>query len=62
MSDELHCLFVTLASITTLVMPSEAQPLFAVCACALAVIARLAPEGEDVDGRTRPNRHDVTGR
>lgn len=60
--DEVHCLFVTLASITTLVMPAQVQPLFAACAFALAVIARLAPPAGDAGGHAHQDRHDVTGR
>ena len=62
MSDELHCLFVTLACIMTLVMPTQVQPLFAVCALALAVLARLAPASEHADGHAHQDRHDLTGR
>ena len=55
MSDDIYCLFVIFACIVVLAMPRPAQPLFALCAFALALTARFTC---DTPPRIAQQRHD----
>lgn len=59
--DDAYCLFVTLACILTLVMPSAAQPLLAVLAAGLAVAAALTPGPTHPTNLTRPQQRGIPG-
>lgn len=53
MDDDVFCLFVVLAGMLALSVPSAARGLFAVFACGLALAAQLLPKAADAAGPRR---------
>jgi hypothetical protein len=60
--DDVYCLFVTFTCLLTLAIPTVGQPILAVFAFTLAVLARLAPHTEGPGHRTGTDRHNLAGR
>jgi hypothetical protein len=59
--DDAYCLFVTVSCMLTLILPSAAQPLFALLAFALAVTALISAGRERPARPTQPRRGGVPG-
>jgi hypothetical protein len=59
--DDAYCLFVTFSCMLTLILPSAAQPLFALVAFALAVTALTSAGREHPARPTQPHRGGVPG-
>ncbi len=47
MNDDVYCVFILIACIVTLAVPSNGQVIVAVFTCALAVAARVAPAADE---------------
>jgi hypothetical protein len=62
MNDDAYCLFIILACILTLAVPSAGQVIVAVFAFALALAARVAPNAGSHGRYQHRDRHDVAGR
>jgi hypothetical protein len=61
MHDDVFCLFVVLAAMLALSVPSAARGLFAVFACGLALAAHLVPKAADAAGPTRHSGSGIAG-
>ncbi len=62
MNDDGYCLFILIACMVTLAVPSTGQVILAVFAFALAVAARVAPVAGDHGHHQHHTHHDSAGR
>ncbi len=62
MNDDVYCVFILIACMVTLAVPSTGQVIVAVFAFALAVAARVAPAADNHGHHQHHTRHDVAGR
>lgn len=62
MNDDGYCVFILIASMVTLAVPSTGQVIVAVFAFALAVAARVAPATDNHGDHQHHTRQDTAGR
>ncbi len=62
MNDDGYCVFILIACMVTLAVPSTGQVIVAVFAFALAVAARVAPAADKHGDHQHHTRHDTAGR
>ncbi len=62
MNDDGYCVFILIACMVTLAVPSTGQVIVAVFAFALAVAARVAPAADNHGDRQHHTRQDTAGR
>ncbi len=62
MNDDGYCLFILIACMVTLAVPSTGQVIVAVFAFTLAVAARVAPVADNRGHHQHHTRHDAAGR
>lgn len=61
MNDDTYCLFIIIACILSLAIPSAGQVFFAVFAFVLAVAAHVTPVADSHGRNEHRDRHDVAG-
>ena len=62
MNDDVYCVFILIACMVTLAVPSPGQVFVAVFAFALAVAAWVAPAADNHGHHQHHTRHDAAGR
>ncbi|MDT7717093.1 MAG: hypothetical protein QOH09_3085 [Pseudonocardiales bacterium] len=62
MNDDVYCVFILIACMVALAVPSSGQVIVAVFAFALAIAARVASAADHHGDHPHHTRHDVGGR